>query len=156
MNKKNIISLENFLGRIDDLLFYCRNHRRYVRRIKHDTKKKKVVSPRQQLGRARFRCVVMLYRAIKGTFMREVWRFLPVRMAWTGYHNFIRMNYSAFNLKGGILDFSRLKMSYGDLRLPLGVCVKVEDRRGIVITWKTGMDELQGEGTDRLVSIPDV
>ena len=41
-------------------------------------------------------------------------------------------------------------MSYGDLRLPLGVCVKVEDRRGIVITWKTGMDELQGEGTDRL------
>ena len=121
MNKKNIISLENFLGRIDDLLFYCRNHRRYVRRIKHDTKKKKVVSPRQQLGRARFRCVVMLYRAIKGTFMREIWRVSPRPDGMTGYHNFIRMNYSAFNLKGGILDFSRLKMSYGDLRLPLCV-----------------------------------
>ncbi len=33
----------------------------------------------------------------------------------------------------------------GDLRLPLGVCVKVEDKRGIVITWETGMDELQGK-----------
>ena len=95
-----------------------------MRRIKHDTKKKKVVSPRQQLGRARFRCVVMLYRAIKGTFMREIWRVSPRPDGMTGYHNFIRMNYSAFNLKGGILDFSRLKMSYGDLRLPLGVCVK--------------------------------
>ncbi len=150
MKKRGFVLLENFLGRVDNLLFYRRNRRRYVRKIRSNVKKRAVSTSRQLLGQARFAYVVALYRAIKGTFLHEIWRLSPRAEGTTGYHNFIRSNYAAFGLEGMILDYSRLKISVGNLRLPLGIYVEAVSGREIVIMWDTGWGELQGDEADRL------
>ena len=146
-SKEFVFWANNTTGRVDNLLFYRRNRRRYVRVIKEIPPKKS--TPLQLLGQARFRYAVALYRAFRESMLREVWRVVPRPAGLTGYHLFIRVNYPIFSETGIITDYSRLQVSAGVLRLPMEVHAEECDGE-ILITWGTSADELLGDGSDRL------
>ena len=147
---KSIIAGVVATGKVGDYILYQRLGVPCIRRA--STKKRSVDSytETQRIGQSRLRYLVSLYQALQHTVVKRAWQRARKRPGQTGFNAFVSQNYAAFGKDEVIADYSRIKMSEGDLRLPLGIAVAVTGPRELMLSWDIRKDKLLGEATDCL------
>ena len=147
---KSIVSGVTVVGKIDEYIFYNRLGVPCVRRAPRKKRDPDSFSPAQQVGQARLRYLVSLYQALAPTSVLQAWSKAKKRPGQTRFNAFVSRNYAAFCKDEAIADYARVKMSEGDLRLPLGIAATVSGTREITLTWDTEKDRIMGKTDDRL------
>ena len=147
---KSIVSGVAVTGKVGDYIFYNRLGVPCVRRANLRRKDPGTCTPGQRISQDRMRYLVSLYKALKGTSVGQAWRLARKRPGQTGFNAFVSRNYAAFGKDEVIADYARVKMSEGDLRLPLGISAAASGPKAVTLEWATDDDKIMGRSDDRL------
>lgn len=147
---KSIIAGVVATGKVGDYVLYNRLGVPCIRRASTKKRSADSYTAAQRIGQNRLRYLVSLYRALQGTSVPQAWKKALKRPGQTGYNAFVSQNYAAFSKDEIIADYSRVKMSEGELRLPLGICMAVSGGHELTLHWETRKDKLMGVKDDRL------
>ena len=147
---KSIIAGVVATGKVGDYILYQRLGVPCIRRASTKKRSADSYTETQRIGQSRLRYLVSLYQALQHTVVKRAWQRARKRLGQTGFNAFVSQNYAAFGKDEVIADYSRIKMSEGDLRLPLGIAVAITGPRELMLSWDIRKDKLLGEATDCL------
>lgn len=127
--KENYPILGNYLGAIDDLIFYMYRGRRCIR--KKPTKVKPPSSPGQVAQQERIASIAIFYQALKEVGIYPYWQKAAEGKVTNGYNLLVQQNLPAFNSNGMICDFSKIRLADGILTLPDELRVNETEEAGV-------------------------
>jgi len=128
--------LDGVSGKVGNVIGSSWRGRDFVRikpAIVHDANSKK-----QQDQRTRFAGIVHFAQIIKYPIIKPIWNGASGNI--TGHNLFVKTNMSAFDEHGDIKDYSKLKLSTGDIYLPADFKIAMNsETKSLDISWKEDM-----------------
>lgn len=149
MKEKQVSSLlGNFTGRIGDFIVYMHRQQRCIRRVPEHMPPPS--SPGQLAQQERIASVAIFYRVIKGTGLYNHWRKAAKGLVQNGYNLFVRENLKAFKGDGRICDFSKLRLTKGEVALPDGLGLRRGGDGEWVLEWENTPRQANARGEDEV------
>ena len=121
-------------GKLNDRVYVKYFDTMYVRKL--PTIRKDSRTQGQLLNQQRFSAINLFYRQFKNTIIPRIWKDAAVNN--TGYRLFLNAISPAFARDGAISDYRLLKLTRGNLPLPLELMAQREHVEGstIRVSWK--------------------
>lgn len=120
-------------GKLNQMVFYQRNGKTYVRAL--PVRRKNTVSPGELRNKQRFGAMLKFARIFKFGVIPQIWS--QASRTLTGNQLFIKTNKGAFDAEGNIPDVKRVQLSTGNLLLPDDMVVKRKEEGSstMVVNW---------------------
>lgn len=138
-------------GKIGDIVI-CKGKTGWYARRK-TTKNRKPPTPSQQALHRRLAATVLFYRAIKEADLYKIWQVAASETKMTGFNLFIKTNIHNFSNTGTILDFDKIQLSAGQLRLPVMLRICNRDMKSICLEWDEDIYLSTSHPQDRPIAI---
>ncbi len=139
-------------GKIDNMVFYRRNGKVFLRRL--PVTKKRKPSESQLSHRRQFTAVIAFYRVVKSTFLLQVWRAAVENTLMNSCCLFVKHNCRAFDDNGKLTDYTCLRFSVGPLARPYCLkCRWLKEENAVRLTWKNNVRVGKQKTDDQLVTV---
>ena len=142
-----------FQGKQNNIIFYTRGDKTFVRRYAIPGKKRKWEiegrTPKQQAITTRFKAVQIFYMTFAKQISPEIWRTVAKTENRYASNVFFSRNFHCFGDKGEIVDFENFLFTDGTLSLPRELKVSREANR-FTVSWQEERAWKTTASTDRL------
>lgn len=126
--------LECFCGRRGDWIVYIHRGQLCVRCRPLEVKPPS--TPGQVAQQEKMASIAIFYQALKEVGIYAYWQRATEGMRWSGYNLLVHRNLPAFDHQGLIADFSKLRLSAGEVALPDDLRVRKGEEAGAwVVEW---------------------
>lgn len=148
IEKEESIIFGRYKGKIDNVIVYTHRKRRCIRRMPANM----IIpsSPGQIAQQERIAAIAIFYHALKEAGVFPYWQKAAEGLLLTGYNLLVKLNLPAFSGEGSICDFSKLRITTGQLPLPDEMKLQQGDNGEWILSWSNTLNTPLAEADDRL------
>lgn len=139
-----------FRGKLGNLVFYVRNGKTCVRRLKAAGTKPKERTDRQKALSRRFLGVQMAYKYYREAISEEIWRVAGKEQGRMAHNLFHSKNYACFDREGHLAKPDLFHFADGSLQLPPGLEVEALGEGRMAVRWEADEEWESCRGSDVL------